>query len=178
MPRSFQEFAWTSSQHLLCSNELYERPMNEIRKKIRVGVIGGSKPDASSRQLAFKVGKLIAEKDAILVCGGLSGVMEAASRGAKQAGGLTLGILPGNNPSDANPFIDVPLATGLGYARNSLVAMNSDVLIAVDGAYGTLSEIAYGMIYGKKVIGLGTWTIEGVIPVKTAEDAVKLAVGS
>jgi uncharacterized protein (TIGR00725 family) len=151
--------------------------MNEIRKRIRVGVIGGSKPDAASRQLAFRVGKLIAERNAILVCGGLSGVMEAASRGAKQAGGLTLGILPGSKPSDANPYIDISLATGLGYTRNSLVALNSDVLIAVDGEYGTLSEIAYGIIYGKRVIGLGTWTIEGVIPVKTAEEAVNLAIG-
>jgi uncharacterized protein (TIGR00725 family) len=149
--------------------------MSELRKRIRVGVIGGSKPSASARQTAFKVGKLIAEKGAILVCGGLAGVMEAASRGAKQAGGLTVGVLPGNNPSDANPFIDIPFATGLGYTRNSLVALNSDVLIAIDGEYGTLSEIAYGIIYGKKVIGLRTWKIEGVIAVETEEEAVAMA---
>ncbi len=134
----------------------------QLKKKIRIGVIGGSKPDARSRQVAFNVGQLIAEKGAILICGGLSGVMEAASRGAKQAGGLTIGILqrgakqaggltigilPGNSPQDANPNIDIPIATGLGYGRNSLVAMNSDVIIAVDGQYGTLTEIAYGRIY-------------------------------
>ena len=152
-----------------------EKPMNEIRKRIRIGVIGGSRPDASARQLAFQVGKLIAEQGAILVCGGLGGVMESASRGAKQAGGLTVGILPSLHPSDANSYVDVPVATGMGYTRNSLVAMNSDVLIAVDGEYGTLSEIAYGNIYGKRVIGLGTWKIKGVVPAETAEEAIKLA---
>jgi uncharacterized protein (TIGR00725 family) len=147
----------------------------ELKKKIRIGVIGGSKPDTKSRQVAFKVGQLIAEKGAILICGGLSGVMEAASRGAKQAGGLTLGILPGNSPQDANPYIDIAVATGLGYGRNSLVAMNSDVIIAIDGQYGTLTEIAYGSIYGKKIIGLGTWDIQGVIKAESAEEAVNLA---
>jgi len=147
----------------------------ELKKKIRIGVIGGSRPDTKSRQVAFKVGQLIAEKGAILVCGGLSGVMEATSRGSKQAGGLTIGILPGNSPDDANTYIDIAIATGLGYARNSLVAMNSDVIIAIDGQYGTLTEIAYGCIYRKKIIGLGTWNIEGVIKAESAEEAVNLA---
>ncbi len=149
--------------------------MNRINEKIRIGIIGGAKPNEESRTLAFTVGQLIAEKGAIVVCGGLSGIMEAASRGAKQAGGLTIGILPGNSPGDANPYIDIPIATGLGYSRNSLVAMNSDILIAIDGQYGTLTEIAYGNIYRKKVIGLGTWDIEGVIEAKSAEEAVNLA---
>jgi hypothetical protein len=152
--------------------------MTEIRKRIRIGVIGGSKPGQEARETAFEVGRLIAENGAILVCGGLSGVMEAASRGAKKAGGLTVGILPGNNPSDANLYIDIPIATGMGYSRNSLVAMNSDILIAINGEYGTLSEIAYGIIYGKKVIGLGTWDIQGVIPAESAAAAIKLALGS
>lgn len=147
----------------------------KINKKIRIGVIGGSKPDKESRLFAFRVGQLIAEKGAILVCGGLSGIMEASSRGAKQAGGLTIGILPGNSPDDANPYIDIAIATGLGYGRNSLVAMNSDVLIAINGRYGTLTEIAYGCIYGKKIIGLGTWEIEGVIKAESAEEAMNLA---
>jgi len=149
--------------------------MMELRKKVRIGVIGGGKPDEKTRQISFQVGRLIAEKDAILVCGGLSGVMQAASKGAKEGGGLTVGILPGNNPYEANPFIDIPLATGMGYSRNSLVAMNSDVLIAINGRYGTLSEIAFGCIYGKKIIGLGTWNIKGVIQAQTAEEAVELA---
>ena len=149
--------------------------MKETNKKIRIGIIGGAKPNEKSRALAFKVGQLIGEKGAIVVCGGLSGIMEAASRGAKKGGGLTIGILPGNSRGDANPYIDIPIATGLGYSRNSLVAMNSDVLIAINGQYGTLTEIAYGCIYGKKVIGLGTWNIEGVIEAKSAEEAVTLA---
>ncbi len=149
--------------------------MSELRKKFRIGVIGGSSPDKKSFALALKIGQLIAEKGAILICGGLSGIMEAASRGVKQAGGLTVGILPGNSPSEANPYIDIAIATGIGYARNSLVAMNSDVIIAVDGQYGTLTEIAYGCIYGKKIIGLGTWDIEGVTQAQTAEEAVELA---
>jgi uncharacterized protein (TIGR00725 family) len=147
----------------------------ELKKKMRIGVIGGSKAGKESLQTAFKVGKLIAEKGAILICGGLGGVMEAASRGAKQAGGLTVGILPGNSHHEANPSIDVAVATGMGYSRNSLVAMNSDVLIAIDGEYGTLTEIAYGRIYGKKIIGLGTWDIKGIIKAGSAEEAVELA---
>lgn len=147
----------------------------ELRKKKRIGVIGGAKADAKSRQIAFRIGQLIAEKGAILVCGGLSGIMEASSRGAKEAGGKTIGILPGNSPDDANPYIDIAIATGLGYSRNSLVAMNADVLIAIDGQYGTLTEIAYGCIYGKKIIGLGTWDIPGVIKAKSPEEAIELA---
>jgi len=147
----------------------------EWRKKLRIGVIGGSQPDKESRQNAFRVGQLIAEKGGILVCGGLSGVMEAASRGAKEAGGLTLGILPGNSADDANIYVDIPIATGLGYSRNSLVAMNSDVIIAINGRYGTLTEIAYGCIYRKKIIGIGTWDIDNVIKVKSAEEAVEEA---
>lgn len=147
----------------------------DARNKIRIGVIGGASPDPEYRQIAHDVGKEIAKKEAILVCGGLGGVMEAAARGAKKSGGLTIGILPGNSPRDANIHIDIPIATGLGYSRNSLVAMNADVLIAVDGQYGTLTEIAYGNIYGKKVIGIGTWDIQGVVKADTAEQAVKLA---
>jgi uncharacterized protein (TIGR00725 family) len=101
--------------------------------------------------------------------------MEAASRGAKKNGGITIGILPGISHEVANDYIDIPIATGMGYTRNSLVAMNADVLIAVDGQYGTLTEIAYGNIYGKKVIGIGTWDIQGVVKVDSAEQAVDLA---
>lgn len=149
--------------------------MIEKKKKLRIGVIGGAKPDRESYSLAFKVGQLVAEKGAILICGGLGGIMESSARGAKKAGGLTVGILPGNSPSDANPYIDIAIATGLGYARNSVVALNSDVIIAVDGQYGTLTEIAYGCIYGKKIIGLGTWDILGIIKAQTAEEAIELA---
>lgn len=149
--------------------------MTEYRDKIRVGVIGGARPDSKFRKIAFEVGQLISEKGAILICGGLSGVMESAARGAKKAGGLSVGILPGNTPKDANSYIDIAIATGMGYSRNHLVVMNADVLIAIDGEYGTLSEIAYGCVHGKKVIGIGTWDIEGVVPVETAKEAVDLA---
>ena len=147
----------------------------DIRNKLRIGVIGGANPEEKWSQMAFEVGTHIAKNKAVLVCGGLGGVMEAAAKGAKQAGGHTLGILPGSSPQDANPYIDIAIATGLGYTRNSLVAMNADSPIAVDGQYGTLSEIAYGIIYGKKVIGIGTWAIQGVKMVSSAEEAVKLA---
>ncbi len=147
----------------------------DMRNKIRIGVIGGASPDPKYRQIAHEVGQRIGKKGAILVCGGLGGIMEAASRGAKKNGGITIGILPGISHEDANDYIDIPIATGMGYTRNSLVAMNADVLIAVDGQYGTLTEIAYGNIYGKKVIGIGTWDIQGVVKVDSAEQAVDLA---
>ena len=101
--------------------------------------------------------------------------MEAASRGAREEGGLVVGILPGGSPADANPWVDVPIATGLGYTRNSLVILNAAAVIAIDGEYGTLSEIAYGLIHGKRVVGLGTWDIRGVTVAATPEEAVRLA---
>ncbi len=151
--------------------------MTDIRKRPRIGVIGGARPDMASREAAARVGELIATAGAILICGGLAGVMEAAALGAKKEGGLTIGILPGGSTAEANPSIDIPVATGIGYARNAIVALNADALIAIDGEYGTLSEIAYGVIYGKTVVGLGTWDIRGVIPARTPEEAVKLALG-
>ncbi|OGD26929.1 MAG: TIGR00725 family protein [Candidatus Aminicenantes bacterium RBG_19FT_COMBO_59_29] len=142
---------------------------------MRIGVIGGSSPDDRAILSAFRVGQAIGEAGAILICGGLGGVMEAAASGAKKAGGLSVGILPGTGRGEANPYIDLPIATGLGYSRNSLVALNSDILIAIAGEYGTLSEIAYGNIYKKKVIGLDTWEVKGVIKAKTPEEAVRMA---
>ena len=146
--------------------------MTEWRGRMRVAVIGGNRPGREGLDQAYRIGRLLAREGAVLVCGGLGGVMEAASRGAKEAGGLTIGILPGRDPAEANPSIDIPFATGLGYTRNSLVVMNADAVIAVDGEYGTLSEIAFSLIYGKKVVGLGSWDIKGVIPAATPEDAV------
>lgn len=149
--------------------------MNDFRNKPRIGVIGGRSADKKTLETARQVGAFIARAGAVLVCGGLGGVMAAAASGARQAGGLTVGIIPGNDPGEANIHIDVPIATGLGYTRNSLVAMNSDALIAIDGGYGTLSEIAYGNIYEKPVIGLATWAIEGVTLAESPEKAVELA---
>jgi len=149
--------------------------MKDIRKRIRVAVIGGSRPGRQALEAAFEVGRLIARAGAIVVCGGLGGVMEAASRGAREEGGFVAGILPGGSPDDANPWVDLPVATGLGYTRNALVVMNADAVVAIDGEYGTLSEIAYGKIHGKKVVGLGTWDVKGVETATTPEEAVRLA---
>jgi hypothetical protein len=152
--------------------------MNEWRKMRRIGVIGGRSGDKEILETARRVGELIARSGAVLVCGGLGGVMAAAASGARLAGGLTVGIIPGNDPGEANIHIDVPIATGLGFTRNSLVIMNSDALIAIDGGYGTLSEIAYGNIYGKTVIGLKTWEIDGVVRADSPEEAVRLALAA
>ena len=149
--------------------------MKDIRKRIRIAVIGGSRPGRQALEAAFEVGRLIARAGAVVVCGGLGGVMEAASRGAREEGGLVVGILPGAAPVDANPWVDVPIATGLGYTRNSLVVMNADAVVAIDGEYGTLSEIAYGKIHGKKVVGLGTWEVRGLVAATTPDEAVRLA---
>jgi len=149
--------------------------MKDIRKRTRIAVIGGSRAGRQAVENAFEVGRLIARSGAVVVCGGLGGVMEAACRGAREEGGLVIGILPGGCPADANPWVDVPIATGLGYTRNSLVVMNADAVIAIDGEYGTLSEIAYGKIHGKKVVGLGTWEVKGIVAAATPEEAVRMA---
>lgn len=117
----------------------------------------------------------MAQSGAVVVCGGLGGAMEAACRGAKQADGLTVGILPGSDRSAANPFVDVALPTGLGEARNALVVGAADVVIAVGRGYGTLSEIALALRAGKRVIGLDTWEVDGVSPHDGAEAAVSAA---
>jgi uncharacterized protein (TIGR00725 family) len=117
----------------------------------------------------------VAERRAVLVCGGLGGAMEAACRGAKQAGGATVGLLPGADRAEANPYVDVRLPTGLGEGRNLLVVRAADVVIAVGGGYGTLSEIALALRHGKPVVGIGSWEIEGVVPADTPEAAVQAA---
>ena len=124
--------------------------------------------------MAEKVGRLIAQKGATLVTGGLGGVMEAASKGAQEAGGTTVGILPGFSKDDANRYVDIPITTGLSHARNVIIARSADALIAVSGEYGTLSEIAIALKLGKPVIGIKTWdTIKGVINVHSPEEAVE-----
>jgi uncharacterized protein (TIGR00725 family) len=121
------------------------------------------------------VGRLVAERGAVVVCGGLGGAMESACHGAKQAGGLTVGLLPGSDRSEANAFVDVALPTGLGEARNALVVGAADVVIAVGRGYGTLSEIALALRTGKRVVGLDTWDVEGVAPAEGPEAAVSAA---
>jgi uncharacterized protein (TIGR00725 family) len=119
------------------------------------------------------VGRLLGERRAVVVCGGLGGVMEAACRGAKRAGGTTIGILPGADRGAANRFVDVAIPTGLGEARNPLVVRAADAVIAVGGGYGTLSEIAFALKAGKRVVGIDSWDVEGVERAGSPEAAVE-----
>jgi uncharacterized protein (TIGR00725 family) len=151
-----------------------------------IAVVGSGDPSTEADAVAEEVGRLIAEAGAVVVCGGLTGVMEAACRGAKSAGGTTVGILPGNERDAANPWVDVAVATGLGEARNTIVIRAADVVIAVAGEFGTLSEIGFALKVGKPVIGLNTWRLakpdgqEEAIerarsPVEAVETAERLA---
>jgi uncharacterized protein (TIGR00725 family) len=140
-----------------------------------VAVVGPGAASPEREAVAEEVGRLLARRGAVVVCGGLGGVMEAACRGASREGGTTVGVLPGLDRGAANPFVSVAVATGLGEARNALVVRAADALIAVGGAYGTLSEIALALKAGKPVIGLGTWQIDGVERVEGPEAAVNLA---
>lgn len=133
--------------------------------------------------LAEGVGREIARHGVTLVCGGLGGVMEAACRGASLEGGLTIGILPGEQRRDANPYVTIPIVTGIGYARNVAVVKSAQAVIAINGSYGTLSEIAHALQSGIPVIGLGTWSLscggqadEAIIIAKDAKDAVNQAI--
>ncbi len=125
-----------------------------------LAVIGGADADADALALAEAVGAAVARAEAGLLCGGRGGVMEAAARGAAAGGGLTVGILPGASCADANPHVAVAIATGIGDARNAVIARSADALIAVGGRYGTLSEIAFGLAFGKRVVSLESWVLE------------------
>lgn len=122
-------------------------------------MIGSAHCAEREAALARAVGEEVARRGALLVCGGRGGVMEAACQGAKAAGGTTVGILPGNDRSEANPYVDIPVATGLGEARNAVVVRSSDAVIAISGGYGTLSEIGLALKMGRPVVGLGTWEL-------------------
>jgi uncharacterized protein (TIGR00725 family) len=137
--------------------------------------VGPGDASTDEQAAAEEVGRLLARRGAVVVCGGLGGVMEAACRGAREEGGTAVGILPGSDRGAANRYVSVAIATGLGEARNALVVRAADALIAIGGAYGTLSEIALALKGGKRVIGLGTWEIEGVEPADGAEAAVEAA---
>ena len=141
-----------------------------------VGVIGAGQCSEKIYELAREVGRGIGRKGWYLLCGGLSGVMEGAARGCSEVGGTTIGLLPGLERTLANPFIKIAIPTGLGEGRNLLIVRASDVLIAVAGGYGTLSEIALSLKTGKRVIGLETWrNIEGIQHVATPEEAIERA---
>ena len=147
---------------------------------VSVSGSGDVPPEVSA--LAEEVGSLLAEAGAVVVCGGLGGVMEAVCRGAKSAGGTTVGILPDTERSDANDFVDITLPTALGESRNALVARAADALIAIGGEFGTLSEIALALKIGTPVVGLGTWElhrlgeiVDAIEPAATPAEAVNLA---
>ncbi len=145
-------------------------------EKVVIGVIGSALAAGKPYEDAMEVGRLAAEKGATVLTGGLGGVMEAACRGAKEGGGQTIGILPGFDTRDANRYIDIPIVTGLNHARNIIVVRSSDVLIAVAGEYGTLSEIAFALKLGKPVISLGSWNIdEGIKKADAPAQAVDMA---
>jgi len=122
--------------------------------RLLIGVIGGSWCSTEEAEWAVVVGRLLAEQGAVLLCGGLGGVMEAAARGAKEAGGLTVGILPGADATEANPYVEVPLATGMGEMRNALIVRAAQAVIAIGGGWGTLSEIALAQRIQTPVVGL------------------------
>ncbi len=124
-----------------------------------IAVIGGSQCSKEEAKLAEAVGRELAKRGAILVCGGLSGVMEAVCKGAQSEGGITIGILPGDNRQAANPYVQIPIVTGIGYTRNVIVVKSAQAIIAIDGNYGTLSEISHALQNGIPVIGLNTWAL-------------------
>jgi uncharacterized protein (TIGR00725 family) len=129
------------------------------RRAPYIAVVGPAEADAETYALAVEVGRLIAEQGGIVLCGGLGGVMEAAARGASQAGGSSLGILPGGDRSAANPYVTVALATGLGELRNALLVRCSDAVLAVGGSWGTMSEVTLAVRLGKPVVSLRGWSV-------------------
>ncbi len=150
--------------------------------RVTIAVIGGGICTPEEARVAETIGRELAQRGATLVCGGLGGVMEAACRGARQAGGLTVGILPGTSRHEANEHVIVPVVTGMGEARNAVVVRSAQAVIAVGGEYGTLSEIALALKMGIPVIGIGTWRLfkndqeaREVVRCETAEDAVATA---
>ena len=150
-----------------------------------VSVIGGSHCSRREAKLAEEVGAELARRGVTLICGGLTGVMAAACKGAHSAGGTTVGILPGSRRKDANPYVDIPIVTTIGEARNVIVVCSGQAVIAIDGEYGTLSEVAYALRNGIPVIGLNTWSLSkqgqlhgSVIIADSAKDAVDKALAA
>ncbi len=150
--------------------------------RAHVAVVGAGECDPATAKLAEQVGELLARAGAVVVCGGMSGVMEAVCRGAKRAGGTTLGILPTSSRADANAWVDVAVPTGMGEMRNALVVRSADALIAIGGEFGTLSEIAFALKIGKPVVGLDTWELskrgrpaEAIVRCADAAEAVRKA---
>ncbi len=138
----------------------------------QVAVIGSSTAleDSEEYRFAYQIGKILGERGINIVCGGRTGIMEAVCKGAKEKGGTTIGILPSYTGEDANPYIDIKINTGLSWNRNPIVVASGEFVIAIGGNYGTLSEIAYSFILGKKIFGFKTHKIEGIIELNNPED--------
>lgn len=160
-----------------------DAPTPPERSRPHVAVVGSAQATDKELAAADEIGGLLAASSAVLVCGGLGGVMEAACRGAARAGGLTIGILPGDRRQDANPWVGVAVPTGMGELRNGLVVRTADVLLAIGGEYGTLSEIALALKIGRPVVGLRSFSVvrpdatpdTGVVPARDPADAVARA---
>lgn len=153
-----------------------------MKPAVMISIIGAGQCDRPTADMAYEVGWHLSKSGAALVCGGLGGVMESACRGAKAGGGLTIGILPGEDPRGANPFVDIAIPTGLGEARNLIVVRSGQAVIAIAGEYGTLSEIAHALKMGRPVIGLHTWELskagqldDSILTAHSPEQAVMLA---
>lgn len=142
---------------------------------MQIAVIGASDCTADEYASARELGRLIAGRQATLVCGGMGGIMEAACRGARESGGMTVGIVP--DTGNGNPYLDVIIRTGLGHARNVIVVQSGDAVIAVGGSHGTLSEIAIALKLKRPVFGIGSWDIPGIVPCAGPEEAVRRAAG-
>jgi uncharacterized protein (TIGR00725 family) len=140
---------------------------------MQIAVIGGGVCSPEVGETAERLGRLLAEKGHILICGGLGGVMEAVCRGAREAGGVTLGILPGGK-RDANSYVSIAVATGMGHARNVIIIKSCDAVIALPGEHGTLSEIALALKMNRPVISLGSWDIAGTVKANDPEEALEL----
>ena len=147
-----------------------------MARRIQIAVIGGGQCSAEVEKLAARVGAGIAAAGAVLVCGGLGGVMAASARAAREAAGLVVGLLPGYEPKCANPGVEIVIPTGLGHARNVLVVAAGDAVIALPGEHGTASEVSLALTLGRPVVGLGAWgSTPGVMAAGTVEEAVRLA---
>ncbi len=153
--------------------------------RLFIAVIGGSQLTEEEAKLAEAVGRELAKRSAILICGGLGGAMEAACKGAMSEKGITVGILPGHERESANPYVQIPIVTGVGYARNAIVVQSAQAVIAVDGSYGTLSEIAHALQNGIPVVGLNTWSFsshgkqdDSIILAHDPVDAVEKAIAA
>lgn len=150
--------------------------MTNGERQFYIGVIGAGQCSTEVEKLAFEVGRQIAKSNAVLVCGGLGGVMTAAARGAKSERGTTIGILPGKSREDANEFIDYAIPTGIGEARNLIVINASDAVVALPGKFGTLSEFGFALKLNKPVVNMGGWNIkEATVSSDNPEEAVRLA---